>query len=113
MAIWMRPIVANEASGSRRPTWHRDRDGGVTARPNADFEHRFRRCSQIGPCGETAPTASTVLVFLFNDLGSLMRPEVCSFSIPARGERRSPRPGDPFSRHRSLQRVSRSLSGFA
>jgi len=69
----------------------------ATARPNADFEPRLRRCSRIGSAGGQAPTARPVshrCVVLLNNLETQIRASRDrSFSISARGERRRHRRG--------------------
>src|SRR5438046_8871388 len=51
---------------------HRDPERWETATPNADFEHRFRRCSQIRSVrGDNSDgTARLSSFLLFNDLGT-------------------------------------------
>jgi hypothetical protein len=65
-----------QSGEDRARRWHPGRDGGVTVRPNADFEHRFRRCSRICPEGSDASDGGLrSLILLFNDLVTHDLPE--------------------------------------
>jgi len=72
-------LVNARASASRHPR-HAGIAAGIvrlTARPNADFEQRFGRWSQICPVpGDGSDGTSGLSSFLLNSRGKPMRPEV-------------------------------------